>query len=109
MQATSKLRSPLPSPDRPLLRMRGRYLSVDAAMPTMNIQYFFRYSRCQMCVNLQQIRSERDIVCPVKCREVTVKKKRVETFRKIRYGDVHYTDSAAAVGPPVGLAQARPN
>ena len=50
------------------------------------------------------------IVCPVKCREVTVKKKRVETFRKI-YGMVtvvdiyHYTDSAAAVGPP---AQARP-
>ena len=38
MQATSKLRSPLPSPDRPLLRMRGRYLSADAAMPTMNIQ-----------------------------------------------------------------------
>ena len=26
-------------------------------------------------------------VCPVKCREVTVKKKRVETFRNIRYGD----------------------
>ena len=24
---------------------------------------------------------------PVKCREVTVKKKRVETFRNIRYGD----------------------
>ena len=24
-------------------------------------------------------------VCPVKCREVTVKKKRVETFRNIRY------------------------
>ena len=37
MQATSKLRSPLPSADRPLLRVRGRYLSVDAAMPTMNI------------------------------------------------------------------------
>ena len=41
-------------------------------------------------------------VCPVKCREVTVKKKRVETFRKI-YGMVtvvyiyyyyYYTDSA---------------
>ena len=29
--------------------MRGCYLSVDAAMPTMNIQYFFRYSRYQMC------------------------------------------------------------
>ena len=44
MQATSKLRSPLPSPDRPLLRMRGCYLSVDAAMPTiitMIIQYFY--------------------------------------------------------------------
>ena len=40
-----------------------------------------------MCANLQQIRSERVIVCPVKCREVTVKKKRVETFRNIRYGD----------------------
>ena len=26
-------------------------------------------------------------LCPVKCREVTVKKKRVETFRNIRYGD----------------------
>ena len=26
-------------------------------------------------------------VCPMKCREVTVKKKRVETFRNIRYGD----------------------
>ena len=25
--------------------------------------------------------------CPVKYREVTVKKKRVETFRNIRYGD----------------------
>ena len=51
-------------------------------------------------------------VCPMKCREVTVKKKRVETFRNIRYGDsriYYYTDSAAAVGPPVGLAQARPN
>ena len=60
MQATSKLRSPLPSPDRPLLRMRGRYLSDYAAMPTMNIQYFFRYSRYQMCAKLQQIRSERD-------------------------------------------------
>ena len=54
-------------------------------------------------------------VCPVKCREVTVKKKRVETFRDIRYGDgriyyiYNYTDSAAAVSPPVGLAQARPN
>ena len=40
-----------------------------------------------------------------------MKKKRVETFR---YGDgriyhYHYTDSAAAVGPPEGLAQARPN
>ena len=33
-------------------------------------------------------------VCPVKCREVTVKKKRVETFRNIRYGDgrIHNTD-----------------
>ena len=52
-------------------------------------------------------------LCPVKCREVTVKKKRVETFRNIRYGDgritIIYTDSAAAVSPPVGLAQARPN
>ena len=54
-------------------------------------------------------------VCLVKCREVTVKKKRVQTFRNIRYGDgriyiyIYYTDSAAAVGPPVGLAQARPN
>ena len=43
-----------------------------------------------------------------------MKKKRVETFRNIRYGDgriyyYNYTDSAAAVGPPVGLAQARPN
>ena len=38
MQATSKLRSQLPSRDRPLLRMNGHYLSVDAAMPTMNIQ-----------------------------------------------------------------------
>ena len=42
-----------------------------------------------------------------------MKKKRVETFRNIRYGDgriyYHYTDSAAAVSPPVGLAQARPN
>ena len=28
-----------------------------------------------------------ELVCPVKCREVTVKKKRVETFRNIRYGD----------------------
>ena len=28
MRATSKLRSPLPSPDRPLLIMRGRYLSL---------------------------------------------------------------------------------
>ena len=40
------------------------------------------------------------VSCPVKCREVTVKKKRVETFR---YGDgriyYYYTDSAAAVGP----------
>ena len=35
-----------------------------------------------------------------------MKKKRVETFR---YGDGRITDSAAAVGPPVGLAQARPN
>ena len=26
-------------------------------------------------------------VCPVKCGELTVKKKRVETFRNIRYGD----------------------
>ena len=43
---TSKLRSPLPSPDRPLPRMRGRYFSVDATMPTMNIQYFFRYQMC---------------------------------------------------------------
>ena len=25
------------------------------------------------------------LTCPVKCREVTVKKKRVETFRNIRY------------------------
>ena len=33
-------------------------------------------------------------VCPVKCREVTVKKKRVETFRNIRYGDC----TAALVG-----------
>ena len=53
------------------------------------------------------------IVCPMKCREVTVKKKRVETFRNIRYGDgrIYYymTDSAAAVGPSVGLAQAHPN
>ena len=57
-------------------------------------------------------------LCPVKCGEVTVKKKRVETFRNIRYGDgriyyiyiiIIYTDSAAAVSPPVGLAQARPN
>ena len=38
-----------------------------------------------------------------------MKKKRVETFRNIRYGDGRYTDSSAAVGPPVGLAQARPN
>ena len=62
-----------------------------------------------------------------------MKKKRVETFRNIRYGDgriiiiIHtaaaavsppvglaqarpnYTDNAAAVDPPVGLAQARPN
>ena len=73
----------------------------------------------------------------MKCREVTAKKKRVETFRNIRYpvGRVYIyyyyytdsaaavrlsvgltqarpnyvTDSAAAVGPPVGLAQARPN
>ena len=45
-----------------------------------------------------------------------MKKKRVETFRNI-YGMVtvvyitiiYYTDSAAAVSPPVGLAQARPN
>ena len=47
-------------------------------------------------------------LCPVKCREVTVKKKRVETFRNIRYGDgriIIHTDSAAAV---VGLALARP-
>ena len=51
-------------------------------------------------------------VCPVKCREVTVKKKRVETFRNIQYpvGRIYYvTDSAATVGPSVGLAQARPN
>ena len=37
-----------------------------------------------------------------------MKKKRVETFRNIRYGDgriYYYTDSAAAVGPAV---QARP-
>ena len=39
------------------------------------------------------------LVCPVKCQEVTVKKKRVETFRKI-YGMVTVTS--------VGLAQARP-
>ena len=49
------------------------------------------------------------IVCPVKCREVTVKKKRVGTFRKIRYPVGRVTDSAAAVGTPVGLTQARPN
>ena len=48
------LRSPLPSPDIPLLRMRGRYLSVDAAMPTMHNHYFLRYSRYQICANLQQ-------------------------------------------------------
>ena len=50
-------------------------------------------------------------VCPVKCREVTVKKKRVEIYggRIYYYYYYYYTDSAAAVGPPVGLAQARPN
>ena len=37
-----------------------------------------------------------------------MKKKRVETFRNIRYGDgriyyYHYTDSAAAVGPSLRL------
>ena len=46
-------------------------------------------------------------VCPVKCREVTVKKKRVGTFSMVTV--VYLSDSAAAVGPPVGLAQARPN
>ena len=41
MQATSKLHSPLPSPDRPLLRVCGRYMSDYAAMATMNIQITF--------------------------------------------------------------------
>ena len=42
-----------------------------------------------------------------------MKKKHVETFRNIRYPVsriyYYYTDSEAAVGPLVGLAQARPN
>ena len=39
-----------------------------------------------------------------------MKKKRVETFRNIQYQVGHIIiDSAAAVSPPVGLAQARPN
>ena len=50
----------LPSPDSPLLRMRGRYLSVDAAMPTMNSS------------NLQQIRSERGIYNSSKARSQSV-------------------------------------
>ena len=38
MKATSKLRQPLPSADQPLLRVRGRFLSDNADMPTMNMQ-----------------------------------------------------------------------
>ena len=37
-ESSSKLRPPLPSADRPHLRLRGRTLSVDADMQTMNIQ-----------------------------------------------------------------------
>ena len=43
-------------------------------------------------------------VCPVKCREVTVKKKRVETFRNIRYGDGRIYIGRAGASPPLARA-----
>ena len=60
MKATSKLRPPLSSYDWPLLRVRGRFLSDNADMPTMNMQIssiFYAYyaiSRsAQNCALLQ--------------------------------------------------------
>ena len=42
-EPSSKLRPPLPSDDRPLLRLRGRTLSVDADMQTLNIQVISKF------------------------------------------------------------------
>ena len=42
-EPTSKLRPPLPSADRPLLRLWGRTLSVDADMQILNIQIILKF------------------------------------------------------------------
>ena len=56
---------PLPRPDRPLLRVRGRFFF--QIMPPCR-QYIFKWFNISFaiveikkCANLQQIRSERDI------------------------------------------------
>ena len=54
MKATSKLRQPLPSADRPLLRVRGRFLSDNANMPITCILRYF-----QKCAKLRTFVSER--------------------------------------------------
>ena len=46
MQATSKLRSPLPSPDRPLLRMRGCYYADNEYSNQFNISFAIVDIKC---------------------------------------------------------------
>ena len=65
-EPSSKLRPPLPRADRPLLRVRGRTLSVHADMPTMNIQISLKFHainlrRLKSVAKLQRFGTERDI------------------------------------------------
>ena len=58
-EPSSKLRPPLPRADRPLLRVRGRTLSVYADMPTTNIQISLKFDA--VCAASKVLQNDNDL------------------------------------------------